>query len=381
MLIRFEGATLVFADHIRQTPLIVDTRRGRIVEAKPYQKITRIDAAGLALFPALINAHDHLEFNHYPRTKWRPRYDNASQWAHDMQPHLEQSPFAELRRLPLHTRCWHGALKNLFSGVGLVVHHNAPHRMLFRRNFPVQVYRPYAWAHALYSETPRSIQKAYRKRGLFFIHLAEGTDQAALAELDQLAEFGCLGEKTILIHVVGLRDAVQSRAIQDSGGLVWCPSSNHFLLGQTADVMPWHQAGKLLLGSDSLLTADGDLLDELRSAKANSPLSAQQLFRLVTQDAARILNLVDWGSLATGNVASLFALRLTSSSDPYQALLQATPTDVVWSMQRGRFLFRRDVRQTNALWQGHPLWLAKSIRQGIQRLSVPYPSLSLANRR
>src|SRR6185369_15942176 len=68
-----------------------------VVEAERPKDAITVDLSGYTIFPGLINAHDHLELNHYPRTKFRERYDNASQWSADVNAHLNESPFKELR--------------------------------------------------------------------------------------------------------------------------------------------------------------------------------------------------------------------------------------------------------------------------------------------
>ena len=264
----YTGALLITPDGPREESLVIDTRRGRILPAEAQRRATRhIDARGLAIYPGLINAHDHLELNHFPRTRWRERHDSAHQWADDMGPHLDEEPYRSLRQLPLEHRCWVGGLKNLFSGVTTVAHHNPLYRPLRSRNFPVRVLRRYTWAHSLYLETPEAIQKAHSraKDRPFMIHLAEGTDAESAGELRRLADLGCLSERTVLIHGVALAGDDFDLAVRKSRGLVWCPSTNDYLLGQTAQVQPWYEAGKLALGSDSRVTADGDLLDELRA--------------------------------------------------------------------------------------------------------------------
>ncbi|MEO8397780.1 MAG: hypothetical protein ABI700_32605, partial [Chloroflexota bacterium] len=41
-----------------------------VVERCPSDALT-VNLNGYAIYPGLINAHDHLELNHYPRTKYR----------------------------------------------------------------------------------------------------------------------------------------------------------------------------------------------------------------------------------------------------------------------------------------------------------------------
>lgn len=225
---------------------------------------------GCTVFPPLINAHDHLELNHYPRTKFRDRYDNAHQWGEDVNTRLNQPPFLELRAYPLQDRLFIGGLKNLLCGALIVAHHNPPHPQLFKRDYPVHVISRYGWSHSLKFASTSEIQAAYRKTPTaapWIIHLAEGTDDIAQAEYSQLKALGCASEKTVIVHGVGLSPQDQADAARRIRGLIWCPTTNDYLLGHTASTATWlSNGGRLALGSDSRLTADGDLLAEINTA-------------------------------------------------------------------------------------------------------------------
>ena len=320
----------------RVMPLRFDRERILSLDTPPRRTDRVIDLAGLAVYPGLVNAHDHVEMNHYPRTKFRPVYANAAQWGMDFTPRLAEEPFRTLRKLPLAEQCHMGGLKNLHSGVTTVAHHNPLHRPLRRPDFPVRVVRRYGWAHSFafekgdlrdsYHRTPRD--------AAWMIHLAEGTDSAAAEELTRLAALGLLRSNTVMIHGVGLSAADRQRALEVGAGLVWCPSTNAFLLGATAQVVDFAMAGKLALGSDSRLTADGDLLDELRAAYATGQITAAQLFRAVTTDAAQMTRAPHAGSLLPGNLPDFFVTPATPAvqSDPYRALIDLRPADIlsVW---------------------------------------------------
>lgn len=244
----------------------------RLLSPKPAQPV-HVD--GYRTLPALFNAHDHLELNHYPRTKYRERYDDAHQWGEDVNNRLDTAPFRELRAAPLGDRLFIGGLKNLLCGALIVAHHNPPHRPLFRRDYPVRVVRRYGWAHSLHFNHEQGISAAYRKtptNAPFFIHLAEGTSDRAQGEYRRLKALGVVGANTVIVHGVGLTPEDIVDAAPRIRALVTCPTTNHYLLGATADLNAWHAAGGTVwVGSDSRLTADGDMLDEL--AALHMPLT------------------------------------------------------------------------------------------------------------
>lgn len=281
---------------------------GRI-EAAPRKGAVTIDLSGYTLYPGLVNAHDHLEFNHYPRTKFRDIYGNAHEWGEDVNARLDLSPLRELRALPLDDRLLIGGLKNLLSGATTVAHHNPPHRALWR-DFPVRVVRRCGWAHSLHFASEAEVVASYRRTSKdtpWVIHLAEGTDAVATAELDRLAALGCAGENTVAVHAVALTaERLQNSKLR---GLVWCPTSNRYLLGAAADARGWLDAGlTVALGSDSRLTADGDLLDELRATYATGQITADEAVTLVTTHGAALFGLPRAGHLNPGADADFIAV-------------------------------------------------------------------------
>src|SRR5262249_4814469 len=160
--------------------------------------------------------HDHLELNHYGRLKFRERYGNAVEWIDDMAPRLSDDPaIRDARRHPLTERLFIGALKNLLAGATTVAHHNPYYREL-RRTMPIRVVRRYGWAHSFAleqrpagarGEPGGDVAQRWRRTPAdapFFVHLAEGVDAAAAAELGRLHALGCLGPNTVLVHGVAI---------------------------------------------------------------------------------------------------------------------------------------------------------------------------------
>ena len=314
---------------------------GERVEAFPAPDALPIDLDGYTLFPGLINAHDHLELNHYPRTKFRERYDNAHQWGEDVNARLDESPFRELRAFPLNDRLFIGGLKNLLCGATTVAHHDPPHKALFRRDFPVRVVRRYGWAHSLHFSSDDDIRATYAATppdAPWMIHLAEGTDATAHGEYARLKALGCVGPNTVCIHGVGLsaQDAVEHRAACGQPlNLIWCPSSNLFLLGQTATPQILTVDVRAALGSDSRLTADGDLLDELRSTWRACQFHehAEVVLSMVTTSPACMLRLSDAGHLRPGAHGDIIAIR--STGDDADTLCRARRADLALVVRGG----------------------------------------------
>lgn len=272
--LHIKGANIWDGNESQERDLFV--KNGRIVDEKPHDAL-EVDLEGYTLFPGLINAHDHLELNHYPRTKFRDVYDNAHQWGEDVNAHLNDEPFKTLRAYPLWDRVFIGGLKNLLCGATTVIHHGPPHKPMFRKDFPVRVLKNYGWAHSLHFNTEEEIIRSYKntpQKFPWFIHLAEGTDEIAQGELQKLNDL--IGKEKNIVYVHGVSiDGID--VIENAWGkLIRCPSTNHFLLGKKAfDIDEILVTGQWwvvkveypYIGSDSRLTAIGDLLDEIRFTK------------------------------------------------------------------------------------------------------------------
>jgi cytosine/adenosine deaminase-related metal-dependent hydrolase len=244
-----------------------------------------LDLDGLQTLPGMINAHDHLEFALFPRLGQR-RYANATEWARDIY-HPDRPPVREQLQVPKSLRLLWGGLRNLACGATTVCHHN-PYEPVFDDHFPVRVAKGHGWAHSLAFETNvRDCFETTPAGAPFFIHAGEGTDEDAAAEVFKLYELGVLGERTVLIHAVGFRADGWDLIRKTGAGVIWCPGSNLFTLGQTLSRNVLESGIPLALGTDSPLTVEGDLLDEIRAAQEFAPDvrldAAARLLRLPAQ--------------------------------------------------------------------------------------------------
>jgi cytosine/adenosine deaminase-related metal-dependent hydrolase len=282
---------------------------------------------------------------------------------------------------------WVGGLKNLLAGVTTVCHHNPMHRVL-RRRFPVRLVERFGYSHSLHIDG-HAVAASHRRTPSdwpWMIHAAEGLDAAARAELDTLDRLGCLSPNTVLIHGVAFCRAAADRVIGAGAGLIWCPSSNQFLFDATADVRAFDDADRLALGSDSRLSGERDLLDELQSAHATHQLSAEGLARTVGAGAAQLLRLEDGGRIEAGARADLAVFK-PNATCPFDTLVAASRSDVRLTMISGEpvvadpslaGLFEAaGVESVPALLDGSPRLVARWIGRHVQRMRLQEPGFEV----
>jgi cytosine/adenosine deaminase-related metal-dependent hydrolase len=293
-----------------------------------------ISVEGCLILPGLINSHDHLEFNLFPRLGRGP-YPNFEEWANDIF-HPECSPVREHLSIPKRVRLWWGGLKNLLSGVTTVCHHNPYEENIFGEGFPVRVVKRYGWAHSLrFGTNVRETFRSMPSNAPFIIHLGEGTDRQSQREIFDLGALGALDSRTVIVHGVGLTARGHVLRRQRGAALVWCPTSNRFTLGATLDPVLIKRDDRIALGSDSALTAEGDLLDEIRAAKREG-MSPNVVFSMVTKRGADVLQLDDGeGTLRSGSVADLAVVRWLDKT-PAETLIKTRLEAIEMVMVSGR---------------------------------------------
>jgi hypothetical protein len=314
------------------------------LDEPPHRNDFVVDLEGAVVLPGLINAHDHLELNHFGQLKCRDRYENATAWIDDLRPALQSdSLIRQNSAYPLRDRLFVGGLKNVLAGVTTVAHHNPVYREL-RRQCPVRVVKKFGWAHSFALEGRPVGANGERGGNIaeereatpseipFIVHAAEGVDEGAANEITRLETLGCVRPGTVLVHGVALTEASWARLVARGASLVWCPASNTYLFGQTIparaflDTSPdaWSH---LCLGSDSRVTGSRDLLDEVRAALAAEPVTPPEVLRMVTTAAARVLKLADAGEIAVGQPADLLVVPGTRASAA-ESLTHARRADV-----------------------------------------------------
>jgi cytosine/adenosine deaminase-related metal-dependent hydrolase len=304
----------------------VGNAKGLSMEAQA-PKDASIDLGGFLVLPGLVNAHDHLEFALFPRLG-KGGYRNFMEWAQDIY-FPENAPVREHRAIPKNTRLWWGGIRNLLSGVTTVCHHNPYVPEVFDERFVVRVLHNFGWAHSVTMDCDIGRKKQETPPDQpFIIHLAEGIDEQSATEILQLIPEGALDDRTVIVHGLGLDDRGRTLLRSFGAALVWCPTSNVFLFGRTLTRDELQEFPRFALGSDSPITCQGDLLDEIRFAREIVGMNEQQLYSSVTVSAADVLRLHHGqGSLRVGGLADFVGVRDTGLS-PAKTLAMLSWRDV-----------------------------------------------------
>lgn len=294
-----------------------------------------IDLSGYLLLPGFINAHDHLEFALFPRLG-NPPYANASEWARDIHESFAAA-IATHRSVPKDVRLWWGALRNLLCGVTTVCHHNPADPEFERDEFPVRVVRNFGWDHSLaFGPDLRSAHSSTPQGTPFIVHAGEGVDVEARREIWQLDRLGVLDSNTVLVHGLAIDHDGVSLMREREASLVICPSSNQFLFAETPDIRLIRGVRRVALGSDSPLTAIGDLLDEARFAIGACTISPDDAYAMVTETPALILRLKNGeGAMRIAGDADLIAIRDTGE-EPAARMAMLSVADIEFVMIGGR---------------------------------------------
>lgn len=258
---------------------------GTIAVTTPaYAEDLTIDCSNAIAFPGLINSHDHLELNLFPQLK-NNNYSNYMQWGADI--HVAHKTIVQsVLKIPASLRIQYGAYKNLLNGITTVVNHG---KKITAVNLPVTVFQNCTNLHSVQLEKNWRWQlnfKPFQKKP-FVVHIGEGTDEAAAAEIDTYSRNNYFGKTTIGIHGV----AMNSKQAKNFAALVWCPVSNYFLLNKTADIDLLKKETVILFGTDSTLSGDWSIWEHLRLARSLRMLSDSELFSAVTATAAKTWNI------------------------------------------------------------------------------------------
>lgn len=344
---------------LRNGTVVVDGDRIRAVADRPIDVPgARVVPTSGIIFPGLIDLHNHIEWNVFPR--WSPprRYPNRHAWLDApayrsaiSEPHrvlhqkhaCDMNTFGEVRALlggvtsvqsGGRGACASGLIRTLNDNGGLP----GPADGALETLLDVESLSP---------NRARRLARELRDGTVpaLVVHLGEARadDPLARDEFATLVRYGLLTERTVIVHGTGLGDA-EFQAMQESGAaLVWSPRSNMELYGETASIaMALDRGIPIALAPDWAISGSSNMLDELRYAQNwsreqfGAPLEDEQLVRMVTSVPAAIARIDDKvGSIREGLYADLLVVR-GDPSRPYSALVHARPADVELVIVGGR---------------------------------------------
>ncbi|HEY6291989.1 MAG TPA: amidohydrolase family protein [Terriglobia bacterium] len=354
---------------------------GREVPVPPG---TRVIETGGFIYPGLIDLHNHVTWNVFPRWTAKRLFSNRYEWqqlpeykmALDV-PHQRlvaeglgcaMERYAELKAVaggatsqaglsasdtkPGTGTCLGGGEREL--GVASRLYPGGSAEKLGYEVFPLTMDETYS----------AKLQDALKKHEMtaLLVHLGEGKPQDASA----MEEYWILKGRGLLLPGVSLihGSALQATEFQEMArigvGLVWSPRSNFELYGGTTDVATAKRAGvRMALAPDWSPTGSDGMLEELKYAAAWNATQTPAVFgdaelvRMATEDAAALAGVGDLvGTVKKGQRADLLVVR-SSDKNPYDALPHASPADVELVVIDGRPVYGdgRILEQTAAARQ------------------------------
>ncbi len=332
-------------------------------------KITAVVPAGAALppsaagapvveangyiFPGLIDAHNHLEYDMIPMWSVPQLYRDMYEWmespVYEREIKYPKRLLSDPKFLGLQTEIGKYAEVKAISGGTTSIQGSPTNPGYIKhlvRNIEFSNFgsldriqqRSMGIMNAAWRgrEAPELVKRiAEGKVDAWLVHLAEGTNEAARAEFDLLEQIGLAVPQTAIIHGIALGDAELTKMGQRGMKLIASPLDNYLLYGRTADLPLAKRRGVLIsLGSDWSPFGSKNLLTELKvTSELNRTawgraFSDLELVRMVTTNPARTLGLqAKIGTVAAGLYADLLVLE-SAESDPYRALIAATEAQV-----------------------------------------------------
>lgn len=284
-------------------------------------------------FPGLINSHDHLDFNLFPQLG-NSHYKNYLDWGTGL--HQQNSAVIQaILKIPKALRARWGVYKNLLNGITTVVQHG---EVLTVNHAPINLFNQCYSLHSVGLEKrwKYKLNKPFIPDYPFVIHIGEGTDELSFKEINQLLRWNLLKRKIVGVHGVAMNMEQAGRF----EALIWCPDSNFFTLGKTAPIDKVKTVTKVLFGTDSTLSADWSIWDQLRRARATGLLTDTELTDAVSTLPAAVWGLNDNGMLKEKHYADLVISKKKNPADGHtEAFFATDPEDIQLILNKGDIIY------------------------------------------
>jgi len=279
------------------------------------------------VFPGLINSHDHLDFNLFPRFG-NQTYSNYTEWGKHIHKNYKSEIDAVLR-VPVVLRSEWGVFKNLLCGVTTVVNHGEPSGL---NEDLVSIFEDAQCLHSVHFQKgwKLKLNNPFSGKIPVNIHVGEGDDWLSFTEIDKLTNWNFFKRKLIGVHGVAMSES-QAKKFE---ALVWCPESNFYLLDKTASIDILKNHTNILFGTDSTLTGGWNIWEHLRLARRTKLLNDEALYHTINKNAAKAWKL-NCGELKTGTDADLVVARIKKGTSGFNSFFLIEPSELVLVMHRG----------------------------------------------
>jgi len=323
----------------------------RISSSLLKDKDIQLDCSDFIAYPPFINSHDHLISNWYPKAGFGNIYPNVNIWVEDMK---KTPSFLERNRVWINDGSFDltekvanrivslGIYKNLFSGCAVVQDHIPKQKPSYYKNNPINVLENYTQHHSLSmgnwwgGDTAKEEYVKTNGNIPFIMHLGEGNDELSKKCFPKLKELKLLKSNTLLIHGIALTKEQIKECAEAGTSICWCPNSNYYLIGKTLDIDSCLEYGvNVVLGTDSTMSGSINLLEELKFAHQNFPhIPMQQLFKMITINAAKALKLSEEYGIINENTSNLLLIK-KREEDPFRNLLKTQIEDIELLIHQG----------------------------------------------
>ncbi|MFK8003752.1 MAG: amidohydrolase family protein [Polyangiales bacterium] len=341
----------------------------------PRDNATLIVTNGV-ISPGLIDSHNHLAYDFIP--EWEPDpvmlYNNRYEWSDEGSYEAHIAPYADNRSRNT-TFCpsalW-GEARAVVHGTTLMMGQsfdrtctaggmrNADHKHRLGYN---HMRTSIASVRDINDDAAESLVSSFtdssEPKTRFAVHMQEGLMGSNL-ELEfesfagrdtrnnrhmgtsLLAGDGYFGVG-LLIHSMGLTTGQLMEAIDTGAHIVWSPSSNLVLYGDTAPIEEMLDlAIDVALAPDWTVSGADNMLEEMRFAsgygigQSIDELTPEMIWRMSTSNAAEAVGLADSvGMLEVGMHADIVVFG-REAMDPYSAVLDSRAEDIRLTLIEGR---------------------------------------------
>ncbi len=330
------------------------------------QNVPIVETAG-TIYPGIIDAHNHIHYNMVPLWDYSldhrngDLYDNRYQWRNNPTYSIditgaksliqgwdywdlehESMKYVEVRAIVGGTTAVQGNPTGDDDEFGSILARNIEYY-----NFGKD------YMHTKVTELEDDYVGNHIKTGnqsgeldAWFLHLAEGVDESSRAEFDILVQNELLVGELMLIHGTGLGQAEFAAMGAVGADLVWSPTSNLLLYGNTTDVVTAKAEGVTIsLAPDWSPSGTKSPLHELKTAdwldtnRFGDAFSDYELVQMVTSNPADGMNWADHvGRIQEGLHADLMVVD-SFATNPYRNLIEAIDPDMKLTIVGGLPLF------------------------------------------